>query len=222
MTSTTAELIDAHVAMRTRTAAGEHLDDTEQIKALATLLEHETATFEDDPGTDNVMVEILEPARLEALLKSAARTLRELVNDRDSLMAARDWETQTFDVHQIAMPERDESAALIAQLEAEAAELVTLSRKQVLAHVFWFQSKSTRNFIALQESSDRRNAGARPDTFGIGPVMVQNSIEHLRELAQEPGVVLTPADLDWALNSLGRLRSPIGEDVTPPCTRALA
>lgn len=218
MTSTTAELIDAHVAMRTRTAAGEHLDDTEQIKALATLLEHETATFEDDPGTDNVMVEILEPARLEALLKSAARTLRELVNDRDSLMAARDWETQTFDVHQIAMPERDESAALIAQLEAEAAELVTLSRKQVLAHVFWFQSVS--NFVAYEESSNRRHADARADTFGIGPVMVQNSIEHLRELVQKPGVVLTAGDLDWALNSLGRLHGSLSEDATPPCKRA--
>lgn len=192
----------------------EPISGTEHIYALVRLLREEISQPLADGGS-------IDQGLLADAIRTSALTLKDLVDDRDALMAAHDWRESSEALritNELPYPEREQVLMLMGQLEnAEPGGEITVPRDLALAAIAWFHT--TQNFIVLEHAARNRADRYSYDAISAGASLSQINLERLTELAHA-GVQITAADLEWAQQGLERLRGERPEsEFTPPCMR---
>lgn len=218
-TITPAIVAEAYTEMRDRVREHprEALANTNQIRALASALTEDVLDLDALAEGQLVLPAHVTPADVADLLASAAATIRELVNDRETLMAAREWDIDTEAAHGIEAPSPADSEALLAALSDSGCSTGDFDRDELRAHVAWFHG--VRNFVVHHKSDEQRDDQYQFDAFGLRPSMALMGLHHLMDAAQI-GAIITSEDLLWATQGPERLRSDHAvAEAVPPCLR---
>ncbi|MFZ2240115.1 MAG: hypothetical protein WAV90_11285 [Gordonia amarae] len=201
-----------------RDSPGSAVESTDQIRALATALTEDICDLQSAQDGQIIVPEHMDANDIADLLSAAAATLRSLVNDRDALMAAREWEYNTSAADQHRNPDVKTTESLLERLADEQNSTGDFDREELAGHAAWFHA--IRNFVAHHIHDNRLEDQYQFDAFGVRPSMTLVGVHQLIDAARN-GAEITADDLVWATQGPERLRGQ--HDViaaTPPCLRS--